>query len=68
MNQSYQGWITGWKKIAQYIDRSSKTAKLYYKKYGMPVRRLPGNMPGIIPSEVDEWWINFDEIKKTTKG
>jgi len=63
-----QGWITTWKSIAKYIDRSIKTAKMYHIKYKMPVRRLPGNMPAILPGEVDEWLVQFDEIKKNERG
>jgi len=29
-------WITGWKKIAKYLDVSVSTAKRYYKS-GMPI-------------------------------
>lgn len=63
-----QGWKTGWKEIAKYIGRSVKTAKLYHYKYSLPVKRLPGNCPAIIPYEVDLWLINFDRRKKLQKG
>lgn len=61
------GWITTWKAIARYIDRTEKTAKKYHKLFGLPVRRLPGNLPAILPNEVDTWLITFDEIKKREK-
>lgn len=41
---------------------------MYHIKYKMPVRRLPGNMPAILPGEVDEWLVQFDEIKKNERG
>jgi hypothetical protein len=30
-------WITGWKKIAQYLDVSERTAQRLHKKEKMPV-------------------------------
>lgn len=58
------GWLTGWKAIAEYISRGIRTAKRYHKVYKMPVRRGPGNQPHAIPYELDKWLIEFDEIKK----
>ena len=58
------GWLTTWKQIANYIGRSVKTAKKYYKRYGMPVRRGPDGMPYALPQELDRWLILFDEKKK----
>jgi len=63
-----KGWLTGWKSIAQYIDRSVKTAKKYYKRYGMPVRRGPKDMPIALPYEIDQWLIKSDEMKAKKKS
>jgi len=59
-----KGWLTGWKAIAKYIDRSVKTAKRYHKIYGMPVRRGPGGMPMAIMPELNKWLIIFSDNKK----
>jgi len=62
-----EGWLTGWKAIAQYIDRSTKTARKYYKDYGMPVRRGPQYMPIALPYELDRWLVLLDEKRKQKK-
>ena len=49
------GWLTGWKRIAAYLDVSAGTAKKYYKKYGLPVCRHPGGSPSALPHELDVW-------------
>jgi len=60
------GWLTGWKAIARYINRSIRTAKRYHYKYSMPVRRLPGSVHAL-PYELDRWLVLFDEIRKRHK-
>jgi len=59
-----KGWLSGWKAIANYIDRSVKTAKRYHKFHDMPVRRGPRNMPMALPHELDNWLVAADEMKK----
>jgi hypothetical protein len=65
-----EGWLSGWKAIARYINRSIRTAKRYHYQYGMPVRRLPGKRPVALRFELDSWLVKFDELKKeyTSKG
>ena len=58
------GWLTGWKKIAQYIGTSIRTAKRYHYEYSMPVRRLPSSRPVAFEYELDLWLVSFDEIMK----
>jgi len=55
------GWIRTWGEIAKYIGTSTKTAKKWAKKYGLPVRRLPGGGVAAIKAELDLWLIKFDE-------
>lgn len=62
-----EGWLSGWKAIAKYINRAIRTAKRYHKKYGMPVRRLPGKRPVALPYELDLWLIEFDKLRKRHK-
>ena len=57
------GWLTGWKDIAKYIGRCTKTAQMYARTYHMPVRHLPGAVQAL-PYEIDQWLIEFDKIKK----
>ena len=49
------GWLTGWKRIAAYLDVSAGTAKKYYKKYGLPICRHPTGAPTALPHELDIW-------------
>ena len=58
-----EGWLTGWKAIAQYIGKSIKTAKKYHFVYSMPVRKVTNRVEAL-PYEIDQWLIQFDEIKK----
>lgn len=62
-----KGWLTGWKAIAEYIDRSVKTTRKYYDKYGMPVRRGPKHMPIALAYEIDRWLVLLDEKRKKKK-
>jgi hypothetical protein len=53
-------WITGWKRIAKYLDVSISTAYIYYKR-GMPVYNKFGSVLAK-PQELDEF------IKKPRPG
>ena len=46
-------WITGWKKIAKYLDVAERTAQGYEKK-GLPVYRKFGTVRAK-PLELDEF-------------
>jgi len=58
-----KGWLTGWKEISKYAGVCVMTCKRYRKKYSMPVNYLPGGTPVSIPQELDQWLIQFNEIK-----
>ena len=57
------GWLTGWKDIARYIGRCTKTAQKYHKEYKMPVRVFSYQVQAL-PYEIDQWLIEFDKIRK----
>jgi hypothetical protein len=59
-----EGWLTGWKEISQYVGLHIRTCKRYKKKYSLPVKHLPGGTPVSLPYELDQWLINFDDLKK----
>lgn len=61
-------WLTGWKRIANYIDSSVKTAKKYYKECEMPVYRGPSNKPCCLPADLDKWLESFNSSGKHTEG
>jgi hypothetical protein len=48
-------WLTGWKRIANYLDVSVKVVQRRHKEYGMPVMRAPSNRPTIKPGQLDSW-------------
>ena len=51
--------LTGWKAIAKYLGVAVSTAKIYYKTYGLPIKRTPTNRPCAYPDDIDCW---IDEI------
>ena len=57
-------WLRGWKMISAYMSCSVKTAKKYYKRYHLTVRRGPGGMPIALKDEVDQWLREFDVRRK----
>jgi len=61
------GWLTGWKRIAEYCNVSIRTAKTYHYKFGMPIKRLPGGSPQALPVELDNWSIFFHQKKQEQK-
>ena len=63
------GWLTGWKAIAEYVGLHVQTCKRYKKRYSMPISYLPGGTPVAIPYELDEWLISLRKLKqKSTTG
>jgi len=61
-----EGWLTGWKEIGKYIGLSIDTCKRYRKKYSLPARYTPGGTPVAIPYELDQWLINFSNLRQKT--
>jgi len=50
--------LDGWKAIADYLNRSVRTAHRWNQELGMPVHRLPGargNIVYALRSEINEW-------------
>ena len=46
-----EGFLAGWRAIADFLDVSIQTAKKYY----MPVHRFPGGTPIAMPHELRIW-------------
>lgn len=63
-----QGWLYGWKAIAQRCGVTVKTVKKYYKVAGLPVRRTPTGRPVALYYELDKWLILYDEKKRGEIG
>jgi hypothetical protein len=56
------GRLQGWKSIAGYLGVSQRTAQLWVKARGLPVRRLPGGRGGVYAeaAELDAWMRSED--------
>ena len=63
-----RGWIVGWHNITKYLGRGIPTARAYHTKFGMPLHRLPGDVPVAIPAELDLWLIEFSNRHKGSEG
>lgn len=63
-----EGWLSGWKAIANYINYHIDTAKTYAKEYGMPVHKSPGGGVTAITYELDQWLIGYNKAEKRKKG
>ena len=61
------GWIVGWAGIGAYIGMAPRTARKYCDRTNLPVHRLPGNRPAIIPWEADLWLLEVTRLKKAKK-
>lgn len=56
------GRLQGWKAVAGYLGVSQRTAQLWVKTRGLPVRRLPGGRGGVYAEagELDAWMKSED--------
>ena len=61
------GFIAGWKNIAKHFNCSVRTVKRYFYEFGMPIIRLPGNKPAILPDEVKRWALEFTNLRSKKK-
>ncbi len=58
-------FLTGWRQIGDFLGvKDPKALKKYSDKYGLPVRRLPGNQPVAIPAEIEIWLVEFDTRRR----
>lgn len=67
------GWLSGWREIADYLGKSVSRVKQWNREYHMPIRKI-GHIdpkwkydyrrPIALPSELDIWIIEYDKIKK----
>ena len=60
------GWLTGWKAIADYVGVSPRTLCNWSRHGTFPVRTLHGKVVAL-PLELDTWLIHATDIKKTSK-
>ena len=63
-----EGRLLGWKRIAAYLGVAQRTAQLWVRTRGLPVRRLPGGRGGVYAetAELDAWMRN--EIAELRQG
>lgn len=62
-NYPLEGWLVGWRHIAEYLDVSVRTAKRWYYHAGMPVFHAPGGGKAAIPEVLDSWLIKANKRK-----
>lgn len=58
VEEQQQGWISGWKSIADFCDCDEKTLKKKVK-HGLPVYRESDKKPTALPNELNEWLKKF---------
>lgn len=51
--------LSTWAEIAKYIGKSTKTAKKYHHRYGMPIYRTPGGQAMALEAEIARWLVEF---------
>jgi len=57
-------WLTGWRRIGDYLQVHWKTARRWHKQYGMPVLRRPGGRPVALVVELNLWLIEFNRLRR----
>jgi len=60
-----EGWLYGWKEIAEYLGCSRSTAYKYFNNLSMPVYRKLGK-PRALKFELDEWTRQYEQKSKLT--
>jgi len=58
-NGKINGWLYGWKDIAQYVGCDVCTVRKYVIKNNLPIYRLPNGKPIAMPDEMDRWIKNL---------
>jgi len=57
------GWLTGWKAIADYVGVSPRTLCNWSRHGTFPVRNLHGKVVAL-PLELDTWLVHATDIKR----
>lgn len=57
------GWLYGWKEIAEFVGCDMKTVQKYVIETKFPIHRFPGkNKIFAIPSEIDRWGLKCKKV------
>jgi len=59
-------FLSGWKQIAERLGVTPQTAKMYHKRYGMPILRLPGGKPITWDELIQHWLVDTGPKTKYT--
>jgi hypothetical protein len=54
-----EGWLRGWKDVANYLRCSVRTAKRYHYEGNMPVNRPEGMSIWALKGEIDIWMVEY---------
>jgi hypothetical protein len=57
------GWLTGWKQIADYHSVHIETVRRWYYTYKYPALRTPGGQPTILKRVADRWLMEYNRRK-----
>ena len=59
-------FLSGWKEIANYLRRSTRTVQRYERNFGLPVRRPAGGSVLATRGELDAW-VNANSIREADR-
>lgn len=60
MTYEQTGFLSGWKKISQFLGRSVKTCQRWESKESLPVLRDPSGRPVALPEHLRVWLLNYN--------
>lgn len=60
MTYENTGFLSGWKKISQFLGRSIKTCQRWELKENLPVLRDPSGRPICLPEHLRKWLLDYD--------
>ena len=58
MDSSQEQILNGWKRIAEYLDRDTRTVQRWEMHRGLPIRRIPGEARSsvyAVKADIDRW-------------
>jgi hypothetical protein len=59
-------FLSGWKEIANYLRKSTRTVQRYERNFGLPVRRPAGGSVLATRGELDAW-VNANSIREADR-
>ncbi len=63
----YPHVLHSWRRIAEYMCISERTARRWHERYGLPVVRLVGKRVFTSTGVIDTWVRHIDAIERTVR-